>query len=315
MAMAMTKKQAAVWFRRESTTRTRSLFHHDVILILVVSIMFCHQSTIDAFCSNGNPNPNPRHYCCGIGRKTDGNLLYQRPCQFQFHKKQHSLSTIHHTPTTKTVSLQGFFGGMFGGGDDDAKGDEKDAVLVTYDIEQFDGNANDNANDIDVKFESLSDYITNKWAMLFVTGTIPLTTPVRLSKNPATSTKSSSSNATDRDDGDKTVEDVAGCRLIFQKVDTGYKSSKEEDNATGGGDDGTGTGTTTSVDRKETKQGGVEIVVEKISSSLVTPRSLLRVRARRCEIDDDTMIKEMSEDIIVEELRKAIDVWKKERVV
>jgi len=324
--MAMTKKQAAVWFRRESTTRTRSLlFHHDVILILVVSIMFCHQSTIDAFCSNGNPNP--RHYCCGVGRKTDGNLLYQRPCQFQFHKKQHSLSTIHHTPTTKTVSLQGFFGGMFGGGDD-AKGDEKDAVLVTYDIEQFDGNANDNDNDIDVKFESLSDYITNKWAMLFVTGTIPLTTPVRLSKNPTTSTKSTDRDDDD-DDDDETVEDVAGCRLIFQKVDTGYKSSKEEDNATGGGggDDGTGTGTTTSVDRNETKQGGVEIVVEKISSSsslVTTPRSsvdamsrrsLLRVRARRCEIDDDTMIKEMSEDIIVEELRKAIDVWKKERVV
>merc|ERR1712238_629460 len=56
--------------------------------------------------------------------------------------------------------------------------------------------------------------------------------------------------------------------------------------------------------QEEKKQGGVQIFVEKLSRSL-------RVRAVRCEIDDDTVIKEMSEEVIIRELQKAINVWKK----
>jgi hypothetical protein len=62
---------------------------------------------------------------------------------------------------------------------------------------------------------------------------------------------------------------------------------------------------TTTKKKDEKKQGGVEILVEKLSSSS------LQVRAKRCEIDDDTMIKEMSEEVIIQELKKAIGVWKK----
>merc|ERR1712238_123395 len=57
--------------------------------------------------------------------------------------------------------------------------------------------------------------------------------------------------------------------------------------------------------QEEKKQGGVQIFVEKLSGSL-------QVRAVRCEIDDDTVIKEMSEEAIIRELQKAINVWKKE---
>ena len=287
----MTKKQAVVCFLREGA-RTRS-FHYEV-LILVVSILFCHQSAIDAFCIDWNQN----HRHCA-GRKSHGKF-YQRPCQFHY-----SLSTpvLSSTPT-KTSQLSGFFGGIFGG-EDDLK-DEKEALLATYDIEQFDG------NDVDVKFESLSDYITNKWAMLFVTGDIPLTTPVRVLRNAASSEIESNKTDLDENSGAENVEDVAGCRLIFQKVDTNYKSKEEEKTGSTTVDD-----RTTSSEREETKQGGVEILVEKISKlspSSDDARWSLRIRARRCEVDDDTMIKEMSEDMIVKELRKAIDIWKKERV-
>jgi len=285
----MTKKQAVVCFLHEGA-RTRS-FHHEV-LILVVSIIFCHQSAIDAFCIDSN------HRHCG-GRKSH-RKFYQRPRQFQYSLSTPAVVSSTATPT-KNSQLSGFFGGIFGGGDD-----EKEALLATYDIEQFDG------NDVDVKFESLSDYITNKWAMLFVTGNIPLTTPVRVLKNAASSEIESNQTDQDENSGAENVEDVAGCRLIFQKVDTSYKSKEEEEAGSTTVDD-----RTTSSDQEETKQGGVEILVEKISKlspSSDDARRSLRIRARRCEVDDDTMIKEMSEDIIVEELRKAIDIWKKERV-
>jgi hypothetical protein len=38
----------------------------------------------------------------------------------------------------------------------------------------------------------------------------------------------------------------------------------------------------------------------------------VKVQARRCDIDDDTMVKEMSEATIVKELNKAINTWKKD---
>ena len=41
----------------------------------------------------------------------------------------------------------------------------------------------------------------------------------------------------------------------------------------------------------------------------------LQVLARRCNIDEDTMIKEMSEEAILNELKKAIRIWKEEAKV
>ena len=59
-------------------------------------------------------------------------------------------------------------------------------------------------------------------------------------------------------------------------------------------------------DKKEqviVKPGGVEILVEE---------QQLQVRVKRCETDEDTMIKEMSEETILKELKVALDVWKKD---
>lgn len=203
--------------------------------------------------------------------------------------------------------LKGFLDGLFGG-DDKGEIDKTDgAVLETYEIP----NKTDSES-IDVRFESLSDYITKKWIDLFETGTISLTTPIRVSKT-------FDSNNEDCGDDPKeqpnvTIEEAAGCRLLFQKIDTGYKSKNEEKTTNNtDGNKSNGNSGASKKKKKGTKQGGVEIVVQKYyTAEQTTP--CLRVVARRCEIDEDTMIKEMSEEIILTELAKAIDVWKKERV-
>jgi len=190
---------------------------------------------------------------------------------------------------TTATALRGFLDGIFGGGGDDDDAVEKidGAVLATYDTAVD----VDDDIDIDTRFESLSDYVTEKWIGLFEAGTISLTTPVKVSRTYDDENE-------DDDSEDSAVDDSAGCRLLFQKANTGYD------------DDENGNGKDPEKKKKkndEPKQGGVEIVVRKLSKD-----GLLRVVARRCEIDEGTLVKEMSEEIILKELAKAIDVWKKE---
>eukprot|EP00527_Entomoneis_sp_CCMP2396_P008074 CAMPEP_0198153668 /NCGR_PEP_ID=MMETSP1443-20131203/65174_1 /TAXON_ID=186043 /ORGANISM="Entomoneis sp., Strain CCMP2396" /LENGTH=205 /DNA_ID=CAMNT_0043820081 /DNA_START=90 /DNA_END=707 /DNA_ORIENTATION=- len=93
-----------------------------------------------------------------------------------------------------------------------------------------------------------------------------------------------------------------GVRLIFQKVrNTGYSdkagSSKSEEKPKEG-----------EKKKKEARQGGVEMMVEELDDGSI------QVRAQRCEIDEETLIKEMSEETILNKLKKAIEVWKKDNV-
>jgi hypothetical protein len=93
---------------------------------------------------------------------------------------------------------------------------------------------------------------------------------------------------------------VSAVQILFQKVDTGYKSREEEE------EEEEESSQQKDKEKKEVKQGGVEVLVEKTSDDSV------QVRARRCEIGKGTIIKEMSEETILKELQKALDVWKKE---
>ena len=152
----------------------------------------------------------------------------------------------------------------------------------------------------DTQLERLQQFVT-QWAASYegdrkATG---LTTPtlVRPSRRPSS-----------RLDG---VASRAGVRILFQATNTGdrYKSAAEDRV-----EDRERSGTTKKpsppskskpVLGKARKDGGVEVLVEKTTDGGV------RVRARRCNMDDKTIVKEMSEEVIVKSLKKAVEVWKK----
>jgi hypothetical protein len=201
----------------------------------------------------------------------------RRIATYQVLGRNEKPTTIIASPlSSSSTSLNGLFGGIFGSADQ-----KQDAMLGSFDIA-----VKENA-DSNVSFESLSDYIRNMWTQLFVKGDIKLTTPVVVQQITSVA----------KEDG---VEMATGVRLLFKKVDTGYKSKAEEDvdNERKGGGQNKGT----------QSQGGVEILVEKMDNQR------LRVRARRCEIEDDTVIKEMSEETILHELKEAIAAWQKEKL-
>ncbi len=185
--------------------------------------------------------------------------------------------------------LNGFLGGIFGNSNSENNIDVENGVLSIISVGDFDDST------IQVRYDSLSDYITDKWMDLFETKSIALTTPVKVFKRYEGRESDAAAAAAD-DDDDATISERACCKLVFQKVDTGYNDKD--------GDDEDGNNTPSKDD--EPKQGGVEMEVQKLASNK------LRVVARRCEIDEDTMIKEMSEELILKELQKAIHVWKKE---
>ena len=54
-------------------------------------------------------------------------------------------------------------------------------------------------------------------------------------------------------------------------------------------------------------EGGVQVRVERLSGGD------LRVIASRCEVEEGTMTKEMSEGVIIDSLRKAVTAWRKEQ--
>jgi len=144
-----------------------------------------------------------------------------------------------------------------------------------------------------------------------------LTTPVTVvtSFGEATDITDEDGEAEDSNDDDDNVAAVAksGVKLIFKPAKTGsaYKS-KEEEKATeekvSGYNDPSND---KKKKRKPKKEGGVQIVVEKIDDGKLLRK--LRVRAFRCEMDEDTIIKEMSEEAIISNLKKAMNAWKKQQ--
>jgi hypothetical protein len=107
------------------------------------------------------------------------------------------------------------------------------------------------------------------------------------------------------------VTNRSGVRILFRPTNTGdrYKSATEErmDEKTRNSGSGAAAakkgGATVLPMSKERKEGGVEVLVERTISDTI------RVRARRCNIDDKTIVKEMSEDVIIGSLKKAMDAW------
>lgn len=157
---------------------------------------------------------------------------------------------------------------------------------------------------LDSKYEQLRQYI-KQWSATYEgdrkgTG---LTTPVLVRK---------SRKPTSAFDG---VIARDGVRILFQTTNTGdrYKSASEEKtddkdrNRGGGGSTTPKKSSSAPVMTKARKEGGVEVLVEK------TTDGNIRIRARRCNIDNKTIVKEMSENVIVKSLKKAVEAWVKAR--
>ena len=267
----LTEQESTITITMNTTTTT--LVALVTFLSSSIPVLICQPSSIEAFQYTSAPRNHQRKH---HGPSTNTNT-----------------NTNAKSKSKSVVELNGFLDGLFGGGGD-SNGDDE-AVLATFDITK-----NVDAQNAGVRFESLSDYITQKWIRLFEDGTISLTTPVLVTKG-----------------GDASADDAsttARCKLVFQKIDTGYKSNAEE-KATGGYTAPATTTTTTTTKlnpeekKKEPKQGGIEILVEQENTK---EQPSLRVTARRCDVDENTIVKEMSEEVVVSELQKAIEIWKKE---
>jgi hypothetical protein len=94
----------------------------------------------------------------------------------------------------------------------------------------------------------------------------------------------------------KVVTTDEGAKILFMPKEIAYKSKSEERAAEEGN---------TENKKKPSMNGGIEIRVEKSDGEVV-------IRAKRCDMDEDTMIREMSEEAIVDGLKKAIHVWTKD---
>jgi len=202
------------------------------------------------------------------------------------------------TTTTTSVSalssvppVSGMFGGMFGDNNDGMDKTKMDGYELGRRYENLKVDA----------FDSLAEYI-QMWAMESFhseseTKSHLLATPVKITPSSEVSSALPGEN-----------EDILASRsikIVFKKTDSGYKSKKDERQEEDDRSD-----PEKKKKKKGNKQGGVEIVVEKIAVGNNKDEQV-RVRAVRCEMDEDTMIKEMSEETIVQELKKAMDVWKK----
>jgi len=61
---------------------------------------------------------------------------------------------------------------------------------------------------------------------------------------------------------------------------------------------------------RQKREGGIDILVEEVKAG---NKNELRVLAKRCNMDDNTTVKEMSEETILKRVREAVVVWKKQQ--
>jgi hypothetical protein len=149
------------------------------------------------------------------------------------------------------------------------------------------------------KYLKLSEFIY-QWSLMFDKGAkgTGLTTPVSVQKSTLLARISEG------------VSQRSGVVLEFKPTMTGsaYKSKGEERESERQSPSGSGnTGSSsTNMSYKAKKEGGVEILVE------MTTKGLLRLRVRRCNMDDSTVVKELSEETIIGKLKEALRTFIKE---
>lgn len=148
--------------------------------------------------------------------------------------------------------------------------------------------------DTDKDYNQVVEYV-KEWAKLLAETGKGLTTPIR-AEMPSTS---------------KPVIGVtrqSTAQLLFLPTATGKNYLSKEDERKISAESGSKSDANPPVVRnmKTSKDGGIEFVVE------VTSNNNLRVRAKRCSYGNDVIIKELSEETILSNFRKSIEVWKKD---
>ena len=140
--------------------------------------------------------------------------------------------------------------------------------------------------DVSNNYASLVEYL-REWADLLAATGKGLTTPIRAIPVVDPVPKSG-------------IQQSQGVQLLFLPTATGrnYVSRDEEKER--------GTETSSTAPRRMAKEGGIEIMVE------ITRDNKLRVRAKRCNYSNDTVVKEISEETILKRLRDGVDVWVKD---
>ena len=201
------------------------------------------------------------------------------------------------------------FGNMFGGDDASTRGAKK-GELASF------GNLEKSANDADVAFDSISTYLVD-WANLFEGDRGKergLTTSVAVTKLDGPVPVDVGSDDDD-DDDDDTAEDgmeviaSSGVKFTFKPPPNAFDDRNNNKDT----NDGEKTVDEQKKKKKETSPGGVQVLAQKILSSGGDGGVEVRVVATRCDIDEGTIIKEMSEECICDDLRKAIKIWRDER--
>jgi len=152
--------------------------------------------------------------------------------------------------------------------------------------------------DLERKFEELASYV-EQWSDRFKKGAkgTGLTTPV--SVVPSRFGKGNDA---------PNVLRKFGVRLEFKQTKTGaaYKTASEEKEL-----ESNQPGNNSPISNlRQKREGGIEILVEEVKAG---GKNELRVRAKRCNMDDNTAVKEMSEETILKRVREAVEVWKKQQ--
>lgn len=217
----------------------------------------------------------------------------QHKCSLNPPRGRILISRTLHTPTSDPSSTRlHIFGNLFGGGD--GASDKSKGELASF------RNLEKSTADADVAFDSISTYLV-EWANLFDGDggkERGLTTPVTVS------TLNAPVPADDDDDAQDNGSEViasSGIKFTFKPPKNAFEDKKDTDD----GDKGD------KKKKKETSPGGVQVIAEKIASG--GGEVEVRLLASRCDIDEGTIIKEMSEQCIVDDLRKAVKIWREER--
>ena len=158
-------------------------------------------------------------------------------------------------------------------GGDDSKNDFNLELIRFSNLEKS-GN-----NNINQTYSGLVEFL-KEWSLFLEGKKSGITTPIQVSF------------LKDIQKEEEQVDSSFGVKLSFQRVKSSYNDDDDDD-------------------KKEEKtvisEGGVLIVVTQTKKGEVT------TIAKRCDIEEGTLIKEMSEETIIQNLKDAITAWKKEQ--